>query len=61
MTLDVQYHPAALAELRAEIAWYEGRGAGLGDRFETSADDVIDTVMQWPESGAYGRGGTPSR
>jgi hypothetical protein len=52
VTLDVRYHPEALAELRADAAWYEDRGAGLGDRFEATVDDVLDTVLEWPESGA---------
>jgi toxin ParE1/3/4 len=52
VTLDVRYHPEALEELRAHVVWYEERGAGLGDRFEATVDDVIDTVLQWPESGA---------
>lgn len=52
MTLDVRYHPEALAELRADVGWYEDRGTGLGDRFEAAVDEVIDTVLEWPESGA---------
>lgn len=52
MTLDVRFHPEALAELRANVAWYEDRGAGLGDRFEAAVDKVIDTAVEWPESGA---------
>lgn len=51
MTRDVRYHPEALAELRADVAWYEDRGAGLGERFEASVDDIVDTVLEWPESG----------
>jgi hypothetical protein len=51
VTLDVRYHPEALAELRADVAWYEERGAGLGDRFERAVDDVLDTILEWPESG----------
>lgn len=52
MTLDVRYHPEALAELRADVAWYEDRGAGLGDRLENAVDGFIDAVQEWPESGA---------
>ncbi|MDN5797912.1 MAG: type II toxin-antitoxin system RelE/ParE family toxin [Intrasporangium sp.] len=52
MTLDVSYHPEALAELRADVGWYEARGIGLGDRFESSVDDVLDALVEWPESGA---------
>lgn len=52
MTLDVRYHPEALAELRADVSWYENRGAGLGERFEFAVDAVVDGVLDWPESGA---------
>ncbi|CCH80198.1 hypothetical protein BN12_790027 [Nostocoides japonicum T1-X7] len=51
MTLDVRYHPAALAELRADLAWYEERGTGHGDRFEMSVDDAVDSVLEWLEAG----------
>lgn len=52
MTFDVRYHPEALAELRAHVAWYDDRGAGLGDRFEGAVDEIVDAVLEWPESGA---------
>lgn len=52
MTLGIRYHPEALSELRADVAWYEERVVGLGDRFEATVDDEIDTVLEWPESGA---------
>ncbi len=52
MTLDVRYHPEALAELRAEVGWYEDRGTGLGDRIEAAVDEVVGTVLEWPKSGA---------
>ena len=52
MTLAVSYHPAASAELRADVSWYEERGPGLGDRFEAALDSVIDGVLEWPESGS---------
>lgn len=52
MTLHARFHPEAVAELRAEINWYEVRGAGLGDRLEAATDRMVDTVLEWPESGA---------
>lgn len=51
MPLDVRYHPEALAELRADVAWYEERGAGLGDRFE-----VWSTIWSTPFSNGRSRG-----
>lgn len=52
MTFEVRFHPEALAELRAGVAWYEDRGLGLGDRFEAAVDEIVDTVVEWPDSGA---------
>lgn len=52
MTLDVRYHPEAVAEFRADVSWYEERVAGLGDRFEMSVDEIVDSILEWPESGA---------
>lgn len=51
MTLEVSYHREATAELRADVSWYEDRGAGLGDRLEASIDLAIDAVLDSPESG----------
>ncbi|MGL5861591.1 MAG: type II toxin-antitoxin system RelE/ParE family toxin [Phycicoccus sp.] len=58
MTLTVRYHPEALAEFRADVAWFEGRGPGLGDRFEASVDDVVGAALEWPDSGAVWPGWT---
>jgi len=52
LTREVSYHPEAVAEFRADVAWYEDRGTGLGDRLEASVDDVIDRALEWPESAA---------
>lgn len=52
MTFKVSYHPEALAEFRADVELYEARGIGLGDRFESSVDDVLDALVEWPGSGA---------
>lgn len=42
--------------LRPTSTWYEARGAGLGDRLEAAVDEVVDTVLEWPESGAVWSG-----
>ncbi len=52
MTLEARYHPEALAEFRADVAWYEERGRGLGDRFESAGHEIVDALIEWPESGA---------
>lgn len=51
MNRDIRYHLEAATELRAEVAWYEQRHRGLGDRFEIAVDEVLDGIVQWPESG----------
>lgn len=56
MTFQVRYHPDALAELRAHVAWYDDRGAGLGDRFETAIEEVVDTVVGGPRGPHDGLG-----
>lgn len=50
--MEIAWHPAAQGEFEADIDWYEARGAGLGDRLEAAVDEVVDTVLEWPESGA---------
>ena len=51
MSLTSQFHPEATAEFRAEVAWYDGRQDGLGARFETAVFDLIDDLLDWPNSG----------
>lgn len=46
MTLEVSYHPEAITELRADVAWYEDRGTGLGGRFEASVDSAIPVRIE---------------
>lgn len=46
LTHAVSYHPEATAELCAEVALYEERRVGLGDRFEASVDSLIDEVLE---------------
>ncbi|WP_332642668.1 type II toxin-antitoxin system RelE/ParE family toxin [Aeromicrobium sp.] len=50
--MQIAWHPEAKGEYDAEVEWYEARGVGLGDRFEAAVDDMVDTVVEWPESGA---------
>jgi toxin ParE1/3/4 len=58
VTFEVRYHPEAFAELRADVAWYDKRGTGLGIRLETAVDGVLDTLHEWPASGAVWPGWT---
>ena len=52
MTLTVSFHPEAVAEFRANVAWYDEKRDGWGSRFEAAVDDVIEILLVWPESGA---------
>ena len=35
MSLTTRFHPEAVAEFRADVAWYDARDDGLGYRFES--------------------------
>ncbi len=50
--MEVAWHPDAQAEYDADVDWYEARVAGLGDRLEDAVDVLVDTVLEWPDSGA---------
>jgi plasmid stabilization system protein ParE len=38
-------------ELRAAVAWYEERRAGLGDEFLTAVDSAIERIRRGPKAG----------
>ncbi|MCB9674674.1 MAG: type II toxin-antitoxin system RelE/ParE family toxin [Alphaproteobacteria bacterium] len=52
MSLRVEYHPEALAELEADALWYEEREVGLGyglfDEVTRVAIDAAETPGVWP-------------
>lgn len=50
--MEIAWHPYAQAEYDADVDWYEARVAGLGDRLEAAVDVLVDTVLEWPDSGA---------
>lgn len=57
MTSD--FHPAAAAELRAAIRWYEEQESELGARFEAAVYDALAQIgasprawRPWPENPA---------
>jgi toxin ParE1/3/4 len=50
MTLGFDFHPEARAEFVADVAWYDGRGVGLGVRFENAVRAAIDAAVDSPES-----------
>ena len=44
-------HPEAVAELEAQVVWYEDRGDGLGVRLRANDNEVIRGLLRWPDSG----------
>ncbi|MEX0775833.1 MAG: type II toxin-antitoxin system RelE/ParE family toxin [Phycisphaeraceae bacterium] len=51
-------HPAAESELEEAVAYYQGRGAGLGLEFHAEIEAAIQLIRQQPDVGApYGRRG----
>ncbi len=44
------FHPEAETELNEAAEWYEGRSAGLGDRFLDAVDDARIRILRSPES-----------
>ena len=52
MSLDIEWHPDARAELEADVDWHEDRQAGLGERFEhevvTCVEESARTPASWP-------------
>jgi plasmid stabilization system protein ParE len=51
LSLDVEYHPAAAAEVVVAQAWYENESTGLGDRFLAAFEAAVRRAMRWPKSG----------
>ncbi len=49
---DFTFHPEALAEFKAEVAYYENITPGLGADFSERVFTVIDLVCEFPDMGA---------
>lgn len=49
---DFTFHPAALEELKAEVAYYEAITPGLGADFSERIFAAIDLACQFPDLGA---------
>ena len=52
MSLSVEYHELARADLYDAWSWYETRQRGLGDRFVAAVDGALDEFITWPNSGS---------
>lgn len=44
-----RFHEAADAELTEAVAYYDGKAAGLGDRFLTDVKAMTRYIEQYPE------------
>jgi len=51
LSLEFVAHPEAVAELEADVLWYESRSDGLGERYRANVNDVIRDLLTWPNSG----------
>jgi toxin ParE1/3/4 len=51
VTLEVRYHPQAVAELVRAREWYEAQGRGLGDRFLAASEAELNRIGRWPHAG----------
>jgi plasmid stabilization system protein ParE len=48
----------ARTELLHEVAYYEGKQAGLGGRFKRAVNATFELLRRFPEAGAPGPAGT---
>ena len=48
---DLAFHPAALAEFKAEVAYYEALEPGLGGAFASEVFRIIDLARLFPRMG----------
>ncbi|MFI5095992.1 MAG: type II toxin-antitoxin system RelE/ParE family toxin [Candidatus Acidiferrales bacterium] len=44
-------HPAALAELKSAVSWYDERSASAGDGFVAEIDRAIELITAAPDIG----------
>jgi hypothetical protein len=44
-----RFHPLVADDISAAIDWYEGRSAGLGERFRSAVDGRFDDIIASPE------------
>lgn len=48
----VRFHPAAQAELRHAVEFYEARAAGLGGEFEDEVESAVRRLAELPYTGS---------
>ncbi len=49
MARRLRFHPLVADDISAAIDWYEGRSAGLGERFHSAVDGRFDDIIASPE------------
>ena len=49
MARRLRFHPLVADDIWAAIDWYEGRSAGLGERFRSAVDGRFDDIIASPE------------
>lgn len=52
MSLDVEFHPEAVAELDEAIVFYESEAAGLGEDFLSEVESAVESIAAMPEAAA---------
>jgi len=58
--IDFVFHPDALAEFKAEVAYYEGKQAGLGMAFAGEIFRIIELARLFPRIGTPEEAGVRS-
>jgi toxin ParE1/3/4 len=58
--MEFVFHPDALTEFKAEIAYYEGKQAGLGVAFAEETLRIIELVCLFPRIGSPEEAGVRS-
>lgn len=48
MARQLRFHPLVADDISAAIDWYEGRSAGLGERFRSAVDGRIEQEATEP-------------
>jgi hypothetical protein len=50
--MDLRFHPDALEELYAAVAWLESERPGFGVRLLDAVEARVERVARFPQSGA---------
>ena len=45
----LRYHPSVADDISSAIDWYEGRSAGLGERFRSAVAARLDDIERTPD------------